>query len=221
MRYTTYSLLRMVFFLVIATLSPKKGNCTGYEIVFTNSSENAFCIDILIGPENTKCLDGKAVYLYSTRMVKSIVSNGEELYPYKREGKIEVQEVRNDNCETVFEFITGPLLLEKDKYSSFILGKMLEEGICVKQDVAQARNYYRKAGRFGKKDYQRLLNLSRVAVDEEFARSLQDDANRKRERKEEWERKCQNECMLEQDVSTKFRYSKECYNDCMRYMPTD
>lgn len=210
--------LQAVLFLIVCS---GIANGAEYAIGLNGQGQKVYCQDVLMDREHLRCSDGSASYMYETSSVASITYDGSLIYPYKNRRKIKTEDITPENCQQLYDQITGPLLLEKDKYSYFIIARMLENGVCINENIDQAKQYYLKSGSFGKKDYARLVDKSRVEVDEQLVRSLQEDANRKRERRENWDAKCQKECRLGDNVENKYRYSTKCYNDCMSYMPED
>lgn len=221
MQSKLYPLVQLVFSFAVFLFPVFSADCAEFQIIFKSSEEPAFCGNVLLKNNTFKCSDRSSAYIYAAETVKSVRYNGEQIYPFAATKQVSPENIAPENCDEIFESISGPLLLQKDQYSYFILAKMLEQGICVNKNINKARDYYRLSGIYGQADYRRLVADSRVRIDEGVARTIQEDANRKRELMAQWAAKCQQECTFDDNVENKYRYSKKCYNDCMSYMPKE
>lgn len=125
-----------------------------------------------------------------------------------------------ENCSEIIQSISGPLLLEKNEDVYFIIGRMYEKGICNEKNLEKARKYYLNAGERGAIADQQILVkhpelIKRAELDQDYLNSLQKNADEKIRLHALKDTKCQEECTIDGEVATKFRYNLQCYNDCM------
>ncbi len=210
-------------FVQVACVLIGTTNSYGLEVAIKNMEETVHCDKILLRKKKIECLITGAVYLYSRDTVESISHRGERIYPYIGADELTVEDLRPENCSMITHALKGPMLLERNKHVYYLLANMLEKGICVQTDISHAKVYYKKAGNKGQQSYERLMDkypgiTGKKEVDADYLESLQQSANRKRKKREEWELRCQQECRIGGWIDDKYKYSMVCFKDCMDLM---
>ena len=133
---------------------------TEFKLTVVNTHQTISCDKLRLDPGCFRCKRGDTTYKYKADAIETVTYKGETIYPYDSPVELTEADLYEKDCDYLVKTLKSPLILENDPDIFILVGIMYEKGICTRQNIQQAFNYYRMAGKPGMKKYADLRRKS-------------------------------------------------------------